>query len=65
MIYDVTRCTQHFDIYWKIVCIFKIIEQNHLKLCLWIQTIKRNDIVQVLIGYNSNSIVSRPLRLVF
>ena len=35
--------------YRKIVYIFKIIEQNHLKLCRWIQTTKRNNIVQVLI----------------
>ena len=34
--------------YWKMVYIFKIIEWNHLKLCMCIQTTKLKNIVQVL-----------------
>ena len=34
--------------YWKIVYIFKIVERNQLKLCMWIQIAKVKNIVLVL-----------------
>ena len=41
------RFAQHFNI-CQIVYNFTIIELNHLKLCMWIQTNKLKNIVQVL-----------------
>ena len=38
----------NFSTYWKVTCIFKITESNHLKLCMWIETTKFNSTVNVL-----------------
>ena len=38
--------------YWKIVYIFKIIEWNHLKLCMCMQTTNLKNIVQVINDIN-------------
>ena len=41
------RSFTQISTYQKIVYIFRIIERNHLKLCMWIQNIKRKNIVPV------------------
>ena len=39
---------QNMLTYSQIVYIFKIIEWNHLKLCMWTQTTKLKNIIEVL-----------------
>ena len=45
---------------WKIIYIFKIIERNRLKRCMWIQTTNRKTIF-TFYGRRGNKFVSRPL----